>query len=294
MKIGYPVTNLGLGHKSTHTFRLASFSEELFTKVVNQNLESLRQTLEWNAAHGLLFYRISSGLIPFASHANMTINWQQKFKEEFKQIGEFIRNNNFRISLHPGQYVVLNSPSQSVYLNSVRELEYHADILDLLGLDSTHKFQFHMGGVHGDKTASLNLFVERYKALPEKVRRRLVIENDERVACLDDCLQINRACGIPVLFDTLHHQIYNTGETLLKGLTLAMATWDIKRDGTPMIDFSTQNDAKKSGAHALTLDVDKFRSFAKSLKHRDIDIMLEIKNKEASALQAQIVLSSLA
>lgn len=292
MKIGYPAINLGLGHTSSHTFRLASLSEGRFNETVRLNLDSLMHTLKWNVEHGLYFYRISSSLIPFASHPAMTLSWKERFREDFERIGNFIKQNNMRISMHPGQYVVINSPNDNVYENSVKELQYHADVLDMLGLDRTHKFQFHLGGIHNDRDLSTKVFLERYNSLSESIKGRLVIENDERFASVKQCMAIHDICGIPILFDTLHHQVNNNGETLLKGLVAAMSTWN-ESDGVPMIDYSTQNPDKKVGAHAVTLDVIKFRSFAKSLKGRDIDIMLEIKNKEASALQAKIVIDNL-
>lgn len=292
MKIGYPVSNLGLGCTTSHTFRLATLNEERLYSTIEQNLDCLEHTLAWNIANGILFYRISSSLIPFASHVSMAIDWQSRFAERLLKIGNYIRENKMRISMHPGQFVVINSPVDAVYAASVRELQYHADLLRLLGLDSSHKFQIHLGGLHGDAAGSMQLFIDRYNDLPAEVRKHLAIENDERTASLQDCLQIHAACGIPIVFDTLHHQVRNGGETVLKALRLAAETWSAD-DGVPMIDYSTQNPDKKVGAHSITLDVEKFRSFVKSLRGFDIDIMLEIKNKEASALQAKTVLQTL-
>lgn len=288
MKLGYPVTNLGLGITSSHTFRLANISEDQVYKTTAQNLEALEATLRWNASHGLMFYRISSGVVPFGSHPSMAYNWQEKFRDDFERIGKFIRENDFRISMHPGQFVVINSPIEAVYASSVRELEYHHQVLELLGLDRSHKIQFHLGGLYGDWETSSRIFAERYGRLHESLRQRLVIENDERMASVGDLLKLHEACGIPILFDTLHHQVKNEGETILAALKKVIKTWK-PEDGVPMIDYSNQNPLKKTGAHAETLDVERFRSFIRSLKGIDIDIMFEIKNKEASALQALTV-----
>lgn len=292
MKLGYPTINLALGCTSSHTFRLATCTDDKLVATVQENLECLQRMLAWNVDQGLLFFRISSGLIPFASHPAMTTPWQSIFAEQLAVLGTFIRKHDMRISMHPGQFVVLNSPLDIVYQNSVAELAYHAELLDLMGLDRTHKIQIHLGGLHGDSHASLARFAERYRRLPEAVTRRLVIENDERMASVQDCLALHASCGIPILFDTLHHQINNAGERLLQGLDRALQTWQTA-DGVPMIDYSNQNPDKRIGAHAQTLDVDHFRRFVKSLKHRDIDIMFEIKNKEASALQAREVINNL-
>jgi UV DNA damage endonuclease len=296
MKLGYPAINLGLGCTSSHTFRLASLTADRLRDTVALNLACLRRTIEWNTAHDLRFFRITSNLIPFASHPAMQqigIDWRDLVRDELRSLGDFVRRHDMRISQHPGQFVVLNSPSDTVYRNSVAELQYHADLLDMMGLDASHKLQIHVGGLYGDAESSGRIFAERHAQLPEAIRRRLVIENDERVASIQDCLRIHEATGIPVLFDTLHHAVNNRGETTLAGLKLAMATWG-KDDGVPMIDYSDQNPDKKTGAHAISLDVVRFRSFVRSLRGRDIDIMFEIKNKEASGLQAKIVVDNLA
>lgn len=292
MKIGYPAMNLGLGCTSAHTFRLANLSEERFVETARQNLDCLKHMLHWNVTQDLLFFRIGSSLIPFASHPSMTFPWQEIFRRDFEEIGQWVRQHNMRISLHPGHFVVLNSPTDTIYRNAVAELQYHADMLNLMGLDTSHKFQIHLAGLHGDSAESVRVFIERYHQLPQVIRDRLVIENDERTASLQDCLHIHEQTGIPILFDTLHHEVRNNGETMLAALKLAMATWKYD-DGIPMVDYSTQDPDKKPGAHTRTLDVEKFRSFIRALRGREIDIMLEIKNKEASALQARLTLDNL-
>ena len=293
VKLGYPAINQALECRCSGTFRLASYSEERMTATIAANLDCLERTLRWNVEHRLMFFRITSNLIPFASHpVSAGYDWRERFAPRLAEIGAYVREQGFRISLHPGQFVVLTSPNPATVASSIAELEYHASLLEGLGLDRSHKFQIHLGGVFGDRTASLNTFATRYAELSQRVRDRLVIENDERAASLADCLVLHRVCGIPVLFDTFHHTIRNEGETPLKALDAAMATW-APEDGVPMVDYSTQDEDKKPGAHTETLDVEHFRSFAKRIKQREIDVMLEIKNKEASAMQARVVLDEL-
>lgn len=294
VKLGYPAINQALACRCSGTFRLASFSEERMTQTIAANLACLRRVLAWNTEHRLMFFRITSNLVPFASHpVSAGYDWRGRFAAQLADIGAYVRAHDVRISLHPGQFVVLNSPSESTYASSVAELVYHAELLDALGLDPSHKVQIHLGGRHGDAERSMEVFAERYAALPGAVRERLVIENDERDASLAECLRLHAAVGVPVLFDTLHHSIRNDGETELKGLDLAAATWG-PADGAPMVDYSTQDPARRPGAHAVTLDVEHFRGFVRRLRRRDVDVMLEIKNKEASALQARVVLDELA
>ncbi len=263
------------------------------TLTIAANLACLQRVLEWNLEHQLLFFRINSALIPFASHpVSAGYDWRREFAAELASIGEFVRAHEMRISLHPGQYVVVNSPNPLTYSRSVAELAYHAELLEALGMDQSHKFQIHLGGLHGDAAGSFRVFAGRYRELPQPVRDRLVIENDERSASVADCLRLHGETGIPVLFDTLHHTVKNAGETQLRALDLARSTWQAA-DGIPMVDYSTQDGDKRVGAHAQTLDVEDFRSFVRRLKGREIDVMLEIKNKEASAMQARVVLDEL-
>ncbi|MFI7587135.1 UV DNA damage repair endonuclease UvsE [Spongisporangium articulatum] len=293
MRIGYPAINQALSCRCSGTFRLASFSDERMTATIEANLACLGRVLAWNVEHRLTFFRITSNLIPFASHpVARDYDWRARFAAELGALGEYVRAHDLRISLHLGQFVVLNSPTETTYAASVAELTYHAELLEALGLDRTHKFQIHLGGLHGDPEGAFDVFARRYAQLPQIVRDRLVIENDERTASVADCLRLHEKTGIPVLFDTLHHTVKNAGETQLKALDAARGTWSAA-DGTPMVDYSTQDDAKRVGAHTQTLDVEDFRSFVRRLRGRDVDVMLEIKNKEASAMQARVVLDEL-
>jgi UV DNA damage endonuclease len=285
MKIGYPCINWSLSCRSSQTFRLKSFREERFLETVRSNLDCLRQTLEWNVEHRMMFFRISSELIPFASHPVNRIEWWKIFRKEFKALGEYIREHDFRISMHPGQYTLLNAPDRWVVANSLLDLEYHAGVLDLLGLDDSHKIQIHVGGVYGKKDESILRFVKEYKKLPKAVQKRLVIENDERSYSLQDCLNIHEEVGVPVILDTFHHSLLNAGEDLRSALRSAAKTWK-KEDGVLMVDYSSQQKDARFGTHTEHIDISDFKKFLESAKGIPCDVMLEIKDKEKSALEA--------
>jgi len=285
MRLGYPCISRSLSCRSSKTFRLASFSEVRFRSTVSANLECLSEILSLNAVSGLLFFRITSDLIPFASHPINTVPWQEEFRNEFRRMGSFIKKNGMRVSMHPDQFVVLNSRDEGIVGRSVAELVYHADVLDLLGTGRDAKIQIHIGGVYGDKAASIERFIERTRGLPPRVAKRLVIENDERLYTLRDCLNVHKKTGLPVVLDVFHHSWNHNGESMPEALLLAEKTWR-KQDGPLIIDYSSQEKGRRPGTHAQTIDIRHFTSFLGQAVGRNCDIMLEIKDKDRSALRA--------
>jgi UV DNA damage endonuclease len=289
MKIGYACINLSLDCRSSRTFRLKSYSGENMERTVGGNLSCLREQLAFNLEHGIAYFRISSDLVPFASHPICDFPWQRVFRQQFREIGAFVVEHGMRVTMHPDQFILINSVDAGIYERSVAELVYHTQVLDLMGLDGTHKVQIHVGGVYGDKEESMSRFVSRYRKLPAAVRRRLVVENDERSYGLADCLEVNARTGVPVVFDTLHHAANNRGEKLRQALIAAGSTWK-EKDGLPMVDYSSQKKGARIGAHAFALDPDDFRLFLRASRGLDRDVMLEVKNKERSALEALSIL----
>lgn len=285
MKIGYPCINRSIPCHGNKTFRLKSYSENRFIETVSNNLGCLEQILSYNRKHHILFFRISSDIIPFASHPVLAVDWVKYFKTELERIGQFIKENDMRISMHPDQFIVLNSKRKEVVERSKQELNYHAAFLDALGLDSTAKIQLHIGGVYEDKELSINRFIDQFDLLSSAVKKRLVIENDDRSYTAKDCIQISEKIHIPVIFDVFHHQINNNHETIHDMLNKISKTWQCS-DGIPMIDYSSQEKNEKKGKHSTHIDKHDFTYFLNSLESIDVDIMLEIKDKEKSALEA--------
>lgn len=285
MRIGYPCINWGIGCKGDRTFRLKSYSEERLVETVERNLLCLGDMLRFNVTHGLLFFRITSDLVPFASHQVNRFDWVRHFRAAFAGLGAFARDHGFRVSMHPDQFVLLNSPSEDVTARSIAELAYHADVLDAMELGPDAKIQIHLGGVCKDKPASMERFVGRWRALPARIRSRVVLENDDRLFTLGDCLDVSKGSGVPVVFDWFHHRVHSSGEPLGEALAKAQETWG-EVDGPPIVDYSSQKLGARLGSHAESIDAEDFARFlAESFPH-DFDLMLEIKDKEASALKA--------
>lgn len=285
MRIGYPCINRSIGCTPSKTFRLASYSDERFRATVADNLACLQKILTYNAEHGLLFLRITSDLVPFASHNICTFPWQDYFSDTFHDLGVYCRDQGFRISMHPDQFVLLNAPDEGVLRRSIDELAYQTSVLDLMGLDRTAKVQIHVGGVYGDKATSMDRFVENYSQLDPAIRARLVIENDERLYSVADCCSIHQRTKIPIILDVFHHALNSHGETLAKVLSDQKKTWK-KHDGIPMVDYSSQQQGKRQGAHAEHIVPEDFILFLHDSQEYDYDLMLEIKDKEKSAALA--------
>jgi UV DNA damage endonuclease len=193
--------------------------------------------------------------------------------------------------MHPGQYTVLNSPDKDVLEASVKELEYHVQVLDAMDLDQSAKIQLHVGGVYGKKEESIRRFIRRYHGLQNKIKRRLVIENDDRNYTTKDCLQIHSETQVPVLFDSLHHELNNTGEAMREAFEPLIQTWR-QEDGIPMVDYSSQRTGMRKASHAESIDLQHFSQFVAQTRPFDCEIMLEIKDKEKSALKAVEIVRS--
>jgi UV DNA damage endonuclease len=291
MKIGYPCLNLSLPCSSSRTFRLRSYSEERLKKTIEENIDCLFMILNFNLEHDILFFRITSDLIPFASHPVCKFNWQNYFKSEFLKLGRIIKSNNMRISMHPDQFTLINSVNRDIFKRSKNELLYHAQVLNLLDLNQSHKIQIHVGGAYGEKNKSIKRFISRYKELPIKIKERLVIENDERIYSLKDCLLISKQLKMPVLLDIFHHSLNNNKENIKSCFSAVKSKW-LKKDGVPMVDYSSQEKGRRLGVHAKKLDINLFKNFIKETKEFKFDLMLEIKEKEKSVLKALKLLSS--
>jgi UV DNA damage endonuclease len=245
----------------------------------------LDNILDYNIQNGIRLFRISSDIIPFGSHSVNTLKWWGIFDDQLKGIGHKALSSGIRLSMHPGQYTVLNSPDPGVIERAVEDLRYHVRLMDAMGLGTEHKIILHIGGIYGDKSRAIERFIRQYRCLDENIRQRLVIENDERQYNIGDVLAIGESRGIPVVFDNLHHQVnpdHTHAET--EWIAACASTWK-RSDGPQKLHYSQQRVGQRAGSHSATLDVEDFLQFYKRIPKPDVGIMVEVKDKNLSALK---------
>jgi UV damage endonuclease UvdE len=277
---------------SSRTLRLAtleskgiSYAQELAT----QNLKDLKSMLEWNKQHNISFMRLSSEIFPFATHEKF--GYSLDFADNLlKDIGNYAKENNMRLTMHPAQFNVLSSPSEKVIKNTIKDLDHHCEILDKMGLDHNSVLIIHGGGVYGNKKESLNRLKQNFKLLSENTQKRLVLENCEISYTVEELLPISEELQIPLVLDFHHDDLKNSSQPISFFFERVFKVWN-DRGIKPKIHVSNSIPNLPTNA-----------SMTQKRKHSDyiyffheellkikfpIDVMLECKMKEQSILQFQ-------
>ena len=286
MSIGYACVTLGVHGTAMHTCTSKNADDDTLRRITSQNLTALDRVIDYNIDNGLLLYRISSDLIPFGSHPLNRQNWQEEHADKLLDIGRKIRKSGMRASMHPGQYTVINSPREDVVSRALDDLTYHDALLSALGLDNRHKIVLHIGGVYENKADAISRFKNAYSGLPESIKGRLILENDERCFSAEEVLGIADSLGAPAVFDILHHKINPSKEQRAIGEWIALFgnTWH-HVDGRQKMHYSQQAQRGRPGAHSETIGLTEFLAFYQTISGLDVDIMLEVKDKNLSALK---------
>ena len=270
------------------------------------SLRYLDAIFDYLAEVDIRMYRISSDIAPYATHPEMPRFHNQiaECSDELATLGTKARRLDLRLSMHPSQYIVLNSPDERIAAAAVRDFAHHAEFLDALDLGAEAKIVTHVGGVYGDRAAASTRWVERYFRLPEPVRRRLVLENDEISWSVPEIAAIHDRTGVPLVFDILHHRVNNpAGLDPIAACRLCVDTWPA--DQIPKIHFSSQRRAERPvtrrdrttgeqstvlqaarpGQHDDWIDPDDFLALLCALPDRSFDVMLEAKRKDLALLR---------
>jgi UV DNA damage endonuclease len=286
MSIGYACLTLGVHNTDLKTCMIKNADEARLTSLIAGNLNALERMIDYNIKNNIHMFRISSDIIPFASSPVNKIPWAETFGERLAAIGSKIRQSGMRVSMHPGQYTVLNSPSETTAENAALDLRYHADFLDSLQVNASNKIILHIGGAYDDRQSAVQRFGRRYQALDDHIKARLIIENDDRIYNIQEVLEIGLRNGIPVVYDNLHHRVNPCREAGSDAgwISLCAQTWQ-PADGPQKIHYSQTDPLKKLGAHSLSIEIDEFLRFYNGLHEPKPDIMLEVKDKNISAIK---------
>ena len=286
MRIGYACLTVGVPDTAMKSCVMKNADETRLYELIAANLVSLDHILDYNIDNHITLFRISSDLIPFGSSPVNTLKWWEVFEDQFLKLGAKIKKNGIRVSMHPGQYTVLNSPNEEVVVRAVQDLHYHAKVLDCLGTSAEHKIILHIGGVYNDKKQAIEAFQSNYEKLDSLIKQRLVIENDDKSYCITDVLSIGLKHNIPVVFDNLHHKANPSKpvKTEKYWIDKCRSTWR-NHDGNQKIHYSQQNFSKKLGSHSSSITINEFMEFYQTLGRTDLDIMLEVKDKNLSAVK---------
>jgi UV DNA damage endonuclease len=165
------------------------------------NVSRLEAALDFCIRHQIRLYRITSDLFPFADAA-IGEPLLAEFTAELARLGQKATNAEIRLVMHPDQFVVLNSESPHVVENSITVLTHHARVLDLL---EQPRSPWALVEIHGGKSKRADALIETIRALPDPIRSRLALENDESAYAAAEILAICKAAGVPMVFDAHHH-----------------------------------------------------------------------------------------
>jgi len=251
------------------------------------NGESLMEAILFCAAKGIGAFRVNSRILPLKTHPDLGYSVSDLPEGKaivalFEACGAMARKKDIRLTFHPDQFVLLSSPRDDVTIRSIEELEYQAEVADWIGADVIN---IHGGGAYGHKAAALRRLAKNFKRLSSGVRRRLTLENDDRIYTPSDLLPICDRLGIPFVYDIHHHRCLADEEGDFKEASevtrLAMATWDRE----PLFHLSSPRggwDSPHPHYHA-----DMIRPGDLPLHWRDLDVTIDVeaKAKERAVLR---------
>lgn len=288
--LGYACTCTELreeGIFTSRTLRLATYKEkglDYVKSLAMQNLVDLQKILEWNVENDITFYRMSSEMFPFASH--VIYGYDLSFADKLlKSIGAYAKKHGIRLTMHPSHFNSMSALRASVVTNTIADLTHHCEIFDRMKLDRNSVLILHGGGTYNDKDASLERLYVNLKALPKKIRDRIVFENCEMSYNVTDLLPISEKLKIPIVIDFHHDSIYPAVKRIEFYYDRIFAVWQARKmmpkihvsNSEPGVTILDNKPKRRKHSELITF-------LHKSLEKIKfpLDIMLECKLKEQS------------
>lgn len=268
--------------RRTTARRLSGMSEkdrlEFLSDIGLHNADSLMESLRYCRANGIFSFRINSQILPLKTHPEWGYDMTdlpagEQIIRRFQDAGDYCRENDIRTTFHPDQFVVLSSPRTEVVDSSIRDLVYQAEVAEWVNADVIN---IHAGGVYNDKKSALERLRNSIDGLPDSVRKRLTLENDDRLYSPQDLFPVCEAMGVPLVYDVHHHRCYPDGLSEKRATEMALKTWDRE----PLFHVSSPRKREKESEfrkHHDDVDPMDVPSFWKNL---NITIEVEAKDKE--------------
>ena len=258
-----------------------------------KNVQDILPMLMWNEAHNIRHFRLSSDIFPhYTDTCTQEYQPSQDILQALQQAGHFALQHKHRITMHPGQYNVIGTPTAHVFEQTVKDLSMHAMILDAMNIPQNEGILcIHGGGVYGDKEATIRRWIEQFNDLPSPVKARISIENCEKSYSVDDCIEISEACNIPVIYDTHHYRCYcclhqnEAHSDITELLPIVLEGWS-RRGCNPL--FHVSEPASLISTEQMCKHHDYVQEIPSELLHLpllydvNIDIEVEAKAKEAA------------
>ena len=195
------------------------------------NVKGLKRVIEWNNANGIKVYRMTSCLFPWFSEYDMfDLPDIDEIADIMSEAGRIAMEGGQRLSFHPGPFNVLASPNDNVVVKTIKELNAHAEQMDLMGLPASPmaKINIHVGGAYGDHESALQRFCKNFERLAPSTQARLTVENDDKPNCYSTKMLVegvSNRIGVPVVFDSHHHELGPQDLDYHDAFYLARETW---------------------------------------------------------------------
>lgn len=285
IRYGFACKTVGIPKIEQKALTLAKATEENLLAVSRSNLLALTSMISYCQKQKIFLLRISSDIIPLGSHPAISFDWRNLLAPELSALALHLEESGVRVSMHPGQYTILNSPRQEVVERARDDLMFHTDFLDVIKANTTCKIVLHLGGGYGNKPVAIEQFIRVLPTLSQSILDRLVLENDERIFTIEEVLSVCEKYSLPAIFDVFHHALNPpVSGTLAYWLDRSAKTWR-EKDGRQKIHYSQQMEGGKSGSHSKTIEIEAFLNFHAELGARELDVMLEVKDKNISAVK---------
>jgi len=308
VRFGYVAMSVHLENASpSRTMTMASFSKladreaglRRLEKIAEENLRNTLRLLKHNRYLGVHVYRMTSKLIPLATHEDLR-DWDPypALATSFAEVGDFVREHEMRVSFHPDHFTVLNTPRKEVFQKSVNDLDHHVRMLEAMGLDGRALNNIHVGGSYGDKDTAGKRFVEQFRLIEPRITNRVTLENDDKTFTAEETLAIAEEVGVPMVLDIHHDAVNRGGETTVELWPRIMRTWDRLEWNVvhaadaalklpPKIHVSSPKSASDPRGHADYVEPEHLLEFLYGIAGTTsaLDVMIEAKKKDDALLR---------